>query len=334
MAARHEWLRQCEQAPEHFHRHVVPDQLDATRDTVGAFLGVEPTRLTFTANATEAFRLLLSRLGPSINRIVSTDLCYGTVGYELEEWMRGGEDRTRAVVPIRSLLLQGDDGQLIDRLAEACTPRSLLVVDQIPSSVPVRLPVAQIIEECTEVAAIAVDGTHAAGALASPVPKAAYWFASFHKWAYSAATSGVLAAPQGSDWSAVAERLRLSTRDHSATFSLPDAFAFPADHLGMSWQELRRLNADVVQRGLRLLEFEGHGTITHDDALPMGLLQTSMQLDDSEPAAMRRLYDMGVEVAAFDNDDGFAFRVSGQPYVSSLDFGRLSDCLRSLSLHQ
>lgn len=327
--ARRRWLQECENAPEHFYRSVLADQLDRARETAGRFLGVDPELLTFTANATEAFRLLLSRLDPSINRVVLTDLCYGTIRQAIEEWIHLGNDRSQTTVSIRPLLLLGQESAITDRLSDACEPGCLLVVDQIPSSVPVRLPIASIVERCGTNVTVVVDGTHAAGTLPHPVPKDVLWFASLHKWCYTAKTCGVFTVPQGATPQA-REQLTLSTRDYSPALSLAEALDFPIAHLGLDWPELRNTNSDIVGSGLDILASTFDGQTVHDRSVPMGIFQTSIAVEETEPEIMSRLSGYGVEVAAFKSDDGLALRVSGQPYVSLDDFDRLARALRDL----
>ncbi|MDG1188685.1 MAG: aminotransferase class V-fold PLP-dependent enzyme [Ilumatobacter sp.] len=325
------WQTLCHNEPERFHRDLVPKETARTASTVACHFNVEEKQVEFSANATEAFRLILSSLSSRTDRIVVTDLTYPSVIQAVSEWQTAAAGRTLQVVPVEGHLIDGAADRIVSSIAGAATESTLVVVDQIPSSVPLEMPVLKLIDSLEPEVQIAVDGAHAAGIVEHPVPDGVIWFTSFHKWLYGPPTSGAVVWPACWQREPKPMATRLGTRDHSAVFSLSSAIDFPHRELGITWPQLQATNSKTLAAGLARLQDRVGGSVVHDTRFPMGLLHTEIPVGGRDASEhMRWFREHGVEVAVFENGDAITLRVSGQAYVSSEDFDRLGVLLERL----
>lgn len=220
----------------------------------------------------------------------------------------------------------------------------MVVLDQITSASALRFPVERLCRELAGNVPVMIDGAHAPGLVEAPVPQGAtFWFGNLHKWAFSARTAAALVvAPE---WR---ERVRplvasfggsrgypdsftyLGTQDPSAYLALPAALAFPEEHLGVSFENLRERNAAVLDQGIALVASALGLRVPRSNGLPMRTLQLGREGEgDAAWALGNRLRDRGVEVATSSLHGELLMRVSVQAYVGLEDFERLVAALEA-----
>lgn len=347
-----------ERSPERFYRAELAPAVDGVRRRVAEFLATDPDGLVLLQNATEAVQVVLSSLPlEPLAEIVYTDHTY--------PWVKAAIERARAergvvprcvALPNRSWLADVLGPGLSDGLSEAefaaalvttlkgaLNERTALVVlDQITSASALRLPVEAVCAELGDQVPVLIDGAHAPGLIDAPVPKgAAFWLGNLHKWAFAARTAAALVVAPA--WR---ERVRplvasagaargfpgsfsyLGTQDPTAYLALPAALAFPADHLGMTFRQLRERNTAVLELGLARLHDALGWRLPPGNGLPMRAVPLGRAGGDAEAGELGgRLREKGVEVAMTSPDGQLHLRLSVQAYVGVEEFARLATAL-------
>ena len=192
---------------------------------------------------------------------------------------------------------------------------------------------------------IDADGMIAApGLIDSPVPaRATFWLGNLHKWAFAARTAAALVVapayrervePLVASAGATAGYPRsftyLGTQDPSAYLALPTSLAFPREHMGVSFGELRDRNSAVLAAGLARLEERLGLRAAVDQGLPLRTVALEAEGDEAGAAALAAtLREQGVEVAVTSVAGRLFVRVSVQAYVGLEDFDRLAAALES-----
>jgi isopenicillin-N epimerase len=324
--------RAVERSPERFYRADLAPAMDAARRGVAAFLGADAEATALVQNVTEAVQVVLEAVAPGPGQeVVLTDHAYPWVRAAVERACAGGGARVRCVPLPLDPLGTVDDDALADALVAAVNARTALVVlDQITSASALRLPVEFVLAALPDAVPVLVDGAHAPGLIARPVPKdAAFWLGNLHKWAFSARTAAALVVapawrervrPLVASAAAAAGFPRafdyLGTQDASAFLALPEALAFPRVHLGLGFDELRERNRAVLAAGLERVADRTGLRSGPDAGLPMRTLDLGTAGDGTDAAAWTtRLRDLGVEVAVVSIAGRLHARVSVQAYV-------------------
>lgn len=339
LEARRQISERIERSPERFYRHDLFPALTDVRHQAAAFLNTDPDGLVLTANVTESVQVVLNalELRPG-DEIVFTDHTYIWVKAAINRACRERGAVAREV----SLPVPAEPARLVAVLTAAVTDRTaLIVLDQITSASALPLPVQEVCDTFGQAVPILIDGAHAPGLIPEPVPAgAAFWTGNFHKWGFGARTVAALtvAAPfrhmvrplvesAGSLESFPLSFSYQGTRDVSAFLALPSSLQFPAEHLGLSFPELRDRNVTVLREGLELAGLPGPLTAT----LPLATVPLGRSASELEASALSEaLRQAGVEVAITWFADQLWARVSVQAYVGHADFTRLAEALESV----
>lgn len=360
LAAQLQAARAIEASPERFYRADLIPAVEEVRARVAAFLRVDTDGLALVQNATEAAQVVLDAvdLRPG-DEIVYTDHTYG--------WVKAAIHRAsllKRVVPRQVALpveeTAADQGPSLDgdgfaaRLCEVITATitdrtALVVLDQITSASALLLPVDAVIAAVDAATRgrvpVLIDGAHAPGLIDVPVPhRAAFWLGNLHKWAFAARTAAALVVapayrdrvePLVASAGAAAGFPRsftyLGTQDPSAYLALPTSLAFPSDHLGLNFADLRERNRALLALGLARLEESLGVESAADNGLPMRTVALDVAGDDEAAGALAAtLREHGVEVAITSVAGRLHARVSVQAYVGLDDFDRLTDALASV----
>jgi isopenicillin-N epimerase len=347
LAARWAAAEAIEASPERHYRALLYPALAAVRAEVAALLAVEPAALALVENASEAMQIVLATVDPKAGaEILLSDHAYPWVraAVERHSLRRGAELRTLSLplTPAGAV----DAGRLVDALRYAIGPRtSLLVLDHITSASALLLPLREVLTTLPPGLAVAIDAAHAPGLLPAPVPEgAAFWFGNLHKWAFAPRGSAALVVAP--DWRSRVHPLvasaraddgypaafdYLGTQDTTPFLAVPAALAFPRQHLGLSFEGLRKRNHALLTRGLERLTETLPVSLGPDNGLPMRTLSWGESGGPRTAAALAEwLRDSGVEVAVVSLADVLHIRVSVQAYVGLGDFERLE---RALSQH-
>lgn len=338
LEARRRAEERLEQSPERFYREEIFPALDGAREEVARFLGTDPAGLVLVRNVTEAVQVVLGSLDlrPG-DEIVYTDHAYGWVKTAIARACRDHGARPRCV-PLPEN--PQEPGVLTEVLEAALTGRTVLVVlDQITSASALWLPVEEVCAAIGARVPVLVDAAHAPGLLDAPVPDgAAFWTGNLHKWAFAPRTSAVLVvAPAfrkgirplvesaGGAEGFPRSFTYLGTLDPTPYLALPAALAFPGEHLGLSFSELRRRNTALLQAGLEYLGFPGEPQLPLI-SVPLGLAGG----DEAAWALTGQLRREGIEAAVTAATGQLHLRLSVQAYNGPEDFELLRGALGKL----
>ncbi len=342
-----------ERSPERFYRSDLAPAIDAVRTAVAAFLNTDPGGLALVANATEAVQVVLDAvgLGPAAE-VVYTDHSYPWVKAAIARACArtGASSRCVSLPPLTAVAAGGGrcvaSTELLASLRPAVTERTRLVVlDQITSASALRLPVEAVCEELGDQVPILIDGAHAPGLIERPVPTgAAFWLGNLHKWAFAARTAAALVvaprfrpaveplvASAGASLGFPRSFTYLGTRDPTAFLALPASLAFPEEHLGISFSQLRARNTRVLDEGLGRVAARLGLRAEASNGLPIRTLALAQPGDDERASALTtRLRELGVEVAVSSVGGQLHARMSVQAYVALDDFERLGATLAAV----
>lgn len=346
LAAQRRAAEAIERSPERFYRTDLASAMDEVRHRTATFLNTDPEGLVLVQNATEAVQVVLDSLELEPRaEIVYTDQAYPWVKAAILRTCerRGAVPRCVALPNPRTTASGSSAGELVARIQDALNDRTALVaLDQITSASAVRLPVEEVCAALANRVPVMLDGAHAPGLIDAPVPQGAtFWFGNLHKWAFAARTAAALVvapswrervhplvASAGLSQGFPASFSYLGTQDPSAFLSLASAFAFPAEHLGMNFEELRMRNTAVLDVGMERLAAELGVPLPPNNGLPIRTLPLGRSGDD---AAAWQLGDAlrarGVEVAVVSVGNQLSVRVSVQAYVGLEEFDRLAAAL-------
>lgn len=341
-----------ERSPERFYRADLAPAIDAARAAVASFLHCEVDGVALVENATHAVQVVLQAVAPkSGEEIVVTDHTYPWVLAAVRRTCQRTGARMREIVVPLDATGRIEPSRMVAQVMHAVHDGTALVIlDQITSASAVRVPVEEVAEALhTRAAAggrpvpLLVDGAHAPGSLDQPVtPGAAFWLGNLHKWAFAARTvAALVVAPAWRDRvtplvesAGAAEGFPrsftyLGTQDPSAALVVPISLAFPDEHLGLSFAELRQRNCEVLARGLERIAEAFPITVGPDPGMPMRTLSWGRPGDAAQAArwtASLREED-GIEVAITSVRGVLHARVSVQAYVSVEDVAALGEVL-------
>jgi isopenicillin-N epimerase len=182
--AQQHWRERFEAQPLRFLDRELPDLLTRAKQSVGAFIGMQPASFGFTTNATESINAVLrSRRFEPGDELLTIDHVYNAVRRTMQYIAeRAGANYREIRLP---LPLESSD-QAIATIEQAVNERTrLVIVDHVTSPTALRLPVERIVELCVDRGIdVLVDGAHAPGMLELDVESmgAAYYAGNLHKW--------------------------------------------------------------------------------------------------------------------------------------------------------
>lgn len=197
--------------------------LAGTRTEIAGFLRVDPDDLALVPNASAGVSTVYNSLPFTEGaEIVTTDHAYGAVLEGARRVARENNGHVRvAVVP-----LEADAGVTLELIMAQVNERTaLIVIDQISSATARSFPILEIAGAAKALGIpLLVDGAHAPGALAQPVPDfEGFWVGNLHKFA---------CAPRGT--AAVVARGPLRKHLHPLidSWGFPHTFPESFDHVG------------------------------------------------------------------------------------------------------
>lgn len=228
--------------------------LEASRWSIGQWLGMDGADFGFVTNATEGINAVLRSmdLRPG-DELLTTTHVYNAVRQAMK-YAAGRAGATYREIEVPLPVASPDEivGQVIHALREHTR---LVVIDHITSPTALIFPVERIAAECARRGIeVLVDGAHAPGMVPLDVPKigATYYAGNLHKWACAPKGCGFLWVRR--DHQANVHPLVIShdlgagfarefawqgTRDISAWLSVPRALQFMAD---LGWDQVMAHN--------------------------------------------------------------------------------------------
>ncbi len=269
-----QWRSQLESQPLRFFMREFEELLDASRNSLAAFVGANPEELVFVPNATTGVNAVLRSLTFSPDEeLLTTNHEYNACRNALEfVAQRSG---ARVVVAPIPLPIESRT-QVIEAVMAQVSPQTRLVLlDHVTSQTGLIFPIAEIVSKLREYGVdTLIDGAHAPGMLPLNLAEigATYYTGNCHKW---------LCAPKGAAFLYVrrdkqseirpltishgansprTERSRfqlefdwMGTTDPSAYFCVPEAIEFMGSLLPGGWQELMVRNHRSVLAARQLL---------------------------------------------------------------------------------
>lgn len=336
-----ELRRELEANPTGFLLHRLPALLQEVRAELSGFLGTDPARIAFLANATEATQTVIANftLSPG-EEVLTTDHCYPAVLAQL----RRATDSAGARLRVLALpLTLAEPAVLCAAIADQLRPNTRwLVIDHVASPSGMVFPVEEIIHRARQAGVrVLVDGAHAAGMLAVDLTTlgADFWVGNLHKWVCAPKSAAVLVAgepgqlrplvashgfddgyPTAFDWT--------GTRDPTAVLSVPAALAFFAR---LGWDRVRSANNALAAAGSDLVIERIGGQAPLPATMTAALRLIPLPQPLAEPAAraleLELLRNHRVVVPVTNHGGWWWIRVSAQLYNSMADFERLSEAL-------
>ncbi|RED48028.1 aminotransferase class V-fold PLP-dependent enzyme [Aestuariispira insulae] len=336
-----------ERQPTRYLREELIPQLRGSASLLGSYLGGNGEDLVFVDNATTGVNAILRSLAllPG-DEIVTTDHCYGAVLRTLEFVAeRAGARIIYAKVPFPVR----DPGDATEAIVGKLSPRTrLVVIDHVTSPTAVKLPIADIIDECQDRAIpVLVDGAHAPGMLNLKLNElgATWYVGNAHKW---------LGAPRGCGfiWTDPDRQHRLrpttishfigdgynmafdwpGTKDFTPYLSIKDAIVFRA---GWGEKEIYQYCRTLVRDGANLLS-EAWGTERGESDRMSGFMATvawpgsEPAKDDAALTLIRKFRDEhGIEVAVKPFAGKLWVRTCAYIYSELGDFEKLANAGRA-----
>jgi isopenicillin-N epimerase len=158
------------------------------------FVGCDQENLVILDNATAGMNVVASSFPLSAgDQVVVTNHAYGAV---VRIWQRACDRAGAELVTVDIPFPPESDEVVIERIREACTPRTrLLVISHISSMTATILPVANICDQARQRGiATCIDGPHAVAQIPLAIAKLEcdYYTASCHKWLCGPLGTGLL----------------------------------------------------------------------------------------------------------------------------------------------
>lgn len=256
--------------------------LATTRTEIAAFLHVDADDLALVPNASAGVSVVYNSLTFAKGAdIVTTDHAYGAVLEGARRVARecNGEVRV-AVVPLDA------DATLSCELvmAQVTERTALIVIDQITSATARSLPVLEIARAAAKLGIpVLVDGAHAPGAEAAPVPDfEGFWVGNLHKFA---------CAPRGTAAVVARGPLRRLLHPLIDSWGFPHEFPESFDHVGTQditswmaaktsfdtietrygWDEVRRYSSALADYGAAVVQDAFSAATGEDAAVDVGM---------------------------------------------------------------
>ena len=267
-------------------------------EALSGFLGSEPDRTAFVANASAGMNAMLQSmpLEPG-DEVLHVDQGYNAVWQTLVQ-----TGRRRGIVPRKVILplpVRHEDDVLAAFDAAINAKTRLIVIDQITSPTAMILPVGRIIELARErgIETI-VDGAHAPGMIERPAgiaQAAAAWTGNLHKWPCALRGTAVITVREDLrsvlkppvishhlDQSFGAEFDWQGTHDPTPWILAPQAIGF-MDRFG-GWEAVRQRNRTLtIQAHQNLCERLGATPICPLDGSMTGFMATVRLPDRLQP---------------------------------------------------
>jgi isopenicillin-N epimerase len=334
----------AERNPHRFNRVEAGGLVAAARERAAGFLGIDPSRAAWVRNVSEGVSAVLGSLElHSGDELVTSIHGYGAVRKALSHHAA----RTGARVVEASYPVGAEDDEIVSAYADACSPRTrLVVIDRITSPTATVVPVAAVAAVVGADASVLVDAAHVPGQLHDDIAAlgADHWVGNLHKWAYTPRGSAILwsrpgaaVAPTVLSWGledGYAESFdHPGTWDYAGWLTVPDGLAY-WEALG-GWDAVARLASLVTEGQKRVAEALGVALerlpVTPAPAmrlvpLPDGVLTSPDQADSFYEELSRRR----VEVAPVCFDGAGYLRIAAAPYNTSDDYDRLAGTVREL----
>lgn len=346
------WRKQIEADPIEILGRRAPDLIEAAKQEVGTFLGMQPKDFGFVTNATEGVNAILRSLQFSPgDELVTTTHVYNAIRQAMKYIARKSGAVYREIdvpLPVNS------PADIEQSILRAITPQTkLLVIDHITSPTALLFPVKSILAACEKRGVdVLIDGAHAPGMVPLDINALApaYYAGNLHKWTCGPKGSAFIwtrpdkQAPVHPsvishflDQGIIKEFGWQGTRDISAWLAVPYAIKYLA---GIGWDAVMSHNhALAVWANEMLCEKWNVRSISPREGSMLGSMATvplpaPLEFISTEQVLklQQRLHDRyRVEVPVMTWSDRNYVRPCCQIYNRAEDYQRLADCVKAIS---
>lgn len=263
-----------EQEPVRFMAREYEPLLDAARQDLAAFVGVDPQDLVFVPNATTGVNSVLRSLRFSegdelLTTNHSYNACRNALNYVAE---RSGATVVTATIPYP--VTSPED--ILEPLLSCVTPRTrLLLIDHITSPTALILPIQALAQQLIPQGIdVLVDGAHAPGMIPLDIQSlgVTYYAGNCHKWLCAPKGAGFLYVQRdrqsqiqpltishgANDPRSHRSRFHLEfdwtgTQDPTAYLAIPEAIQFLNSLCSGGWDALRDRNHELALQARQIL---------------------------------------------------------------------------------
>jgi isopenicillin-N epimerase len=358
LEAQSEWRARLERQPVTFFTRELEALLAKAREPVAQFVGTDPDRMAFVANATTGINAVLRSLDFSPgDELLVTNHEYNA-SRNVINFVAEKSGATVVVVDVPFPLYGPDD--VVQAILAKTTPRTkLLLVDQVTSQTALVLPVEKIVAEMRKRGVeTLVDGAHAPGMLPLNIDAigAAWYTGNCHKWICAPKGAAILVArkdkldglrPTTISHGANAPLLGRSlfrvefdwmgTLDPTPWLTVPDAIRIMASLVPGGWPEIMKRNHDLAVKGRRVIALNlkvdlpcPESMLGSMAALPISptpkIADRPPFVDGLQDALMDR-YRIELPVIYWPEKPKRVVRISAQLYNRLDEYERLADAL-------
>jgi isopenicillin-N epimerase len=347
-----DWRRRIEADPIDLIVRRRGELLEASKQPVAQFLGMNPTDFGLVTNATEGINCVLRSLDYSPGEeLLTTSHVYNAVRQAMKYVCRRSGVSYREIelaLPVTSA------DAIAETIIRSLSSRTkLLVVDHITSPTALVLPIQKIIAACNERRIdILIDGAHGPGMVPIEMGKLSptYYAGNLHKWACCPKGCAFLWIHRSRqsqihpmvishflDGGLLSEFGWQGTRDFGAWYVIPAALEFMSN---IGWQKIMSHNHDLAAWvNATLCARWGVDPVSPLDASLLGAMATIPlpppfdRLSDADGQALqKRLHDeFRIEVPTMTLNGRTYVRPCCQIYNLPDDYLRLADAI--LSIH-
>lgn len=263
-----------EQEPVRFMAREYELLLDAARQDLAAFVGVDPEDLVFVSNATTGVNSVLRSLSFSVgDELLTTNHSYNACRNALNYV---AERSSATVVTVNIPFPVTSKEQILEPILNSVTPRTrLLLIDHITSPTALILPIQELAQQLIpQGIEILVDGAHAPGMLPLDIQSlgVTYYAGNCHKWLCAPKGAGFLYVQRdrqsqihpltishgANDPRSHRSRFHLEfdwtgTLDPTAYLAIPEAIQFLDALVPGGWTALRDRNHELALNARQLL---------------------------------------------------------------------------------
>lgn len=312
----------------------MPPRIAAARTEIAAFLRVDQSELALVANASAGMSAIYNSLPFAEGvEIVATNHGYGAVTQGAARIAR----RHNGTLRIAEVPLDANAPTVVELvMAEVNERTGLIVIDQVTSATARSFPVTEIAAAAARRGVpVLVDGAHAPGVLAEPVPDfEGFWVGNLHKFGCAPRGTAALVArgplprhltplidswgypyhfPQNFD--------HVGTQDVTAWLAAGTAFESIGERFG--WDALRDYSAALADYGAAIIGRAFGDDSTVDVGMPVGplrLVRLPEGLQENSEATRSVLSELGFETAITSFDGVGYLRLSAHAYNTAADY--------------
>ena len=361
-AQQDEYRKRMEAQPLRFFVRELDDLIWKAKTNMAHFVGTKPENVVFQQNTTQGVNTVMHSLRPQMDdEWLLTSLNYGSCVQTFKHYAaQHNVQLNTAQIPFP---LAHED-EIVEAIRAAITPKTkLALIDYITSATGIILPVQRIIDLLhAHGIEVLVDGAHAPGMLPLDLDAmgADYFVGNLHKWVFTPRGTAMLyVRPKKQPkikplqlshyhdkrmstvqhWSD--QFTFLGTNDYSAYLCVSDGIAFPEQHLGISWEVLRKQNRDMTLQ----MRHKIGSALNLQPVAPesmIGSLATFILSENATPPRFNYnntaglgdtlFHDFGIEIPVFYLKNGTQqlFRIACQCYNDESQYDYLINAMQAL----